>query len=213
MKKIAMTSILFVFFVAGCSANGTTKEQKLEMVDEKTMISSSGKYVSLASSLEELENTSPIIVEVVKNNEQQTVTKETEQNIMPTEFYTMSGVTIKNIQKDTTHTLKIGGKIEVLEDVAKNVPIEGKKITLTLDHYKKMEIGKSYYLYLKNSTSDDNYVLSNAFLSKYPINRETKSALFLVEDDATLSLENTDYQDLYADIYAKILQKNQTSEK
>ncbi|MBA3927271.1 hypothetical protein [Listeria rustica] len=213
MKKIAMPSILFVFFVAGCSADVTTKEQKLEMVDEKTMISSSGKYVSLASSLEELENTSPIIVEVVKNNEQQTVTKETEQNIMPTEFYTMSGVTIKNIQKDATNTLKFGDNIEILEDVAMNVPVEGKKITLTLNHYKKMEIGKSYYLYLKNSKSDDNYVLSNAFLSKYPINREPKSALFLAEDDATLSLENTDYQDLYADIYAKILQKNQAFKK
>lgn len=137
MKKIAMTSILLVFFVAGCSANGTTTEQKVDMTDEKTIISSSGKYTSLASSLGELENTSPIIVEVVKNDEKQTVTKESEQNTMPTEFYTMSGVTIKNIQKDDTHTLKISDKIKVMEDVATNVSIEGKKMTLTLDHYKK----------------------------------------------------------------------------
>lgn len=39
----------------------------------------------------------------------------------------MSGVTIKDIQKDSTNTLKKGDKIEVLEDVATNVPIEGKK--------------------------------------------------------------------------------------
>ncbi|KGL43733.1 hypothetical protein DUK53_14675 [Listeria sp. SHR_NRA_18] len=209
MKKIAMTSILLVFFVAGCSANGTTTEQKVDMTDEKTIISSSGKYTSLASSLGELENTSPIIVEVVKNDEKQTVTKESEQNTMPTEFYTMSGVTIKNIQKDDTHTLKISDKIKVMEDVATNVSIEGKKMTLTLDHYKKMEIGKSYYLYLRHSTSGDNYVLSNVFLSKYPVSKVPRNELFLAENNATRNLENMDYQDFYTDLYAKILHKNE----
>lgn len=212
MNKIAMTSILLVFFVAGCSANGTITEQKIDMTDEKTIISSPGKYASLASSLEELENTSPIIVKVVKNDEKQTVTKESEQNTIPTEFYTMSGVTIKNIEKDATNTLKINDKIKVMEDVATNVPMEGKKMTLTLDHYKKMELGKSYYLYLRHSRSGDNYVLSNVFLSKYPVSKVPKKELFLTENNATHSLENMDYQDLYADLYAKILQKNEALE-
>lgn len=131
---------------------------------------------------------------------------------MPTEFYTMSGVTIKNIQKDATNTLKISDKIKVMEDVATNVPIDRKKITLTLDYYKKMEIGKSYYLYLRHSTSGDNYVPSNAFLSKYPVSKVPKNELFLAENNAIYHLENTDYQDLYADLYAKILQQNEETE-
>ncbi|EUJ52171.1 hypothetical protein [Listeria rocourtiae] len=177
--------------------------------DNRTVISAHGKYSSLASDLDELEETSPIVVEVIKYDEEQTVKKESDKNTLPTEFYTMSGVTIKDIQKDSTNTLKKGDKIEVLEDVATNVPIEGKKRTLTIDNYKKMEVGKSYYLYLRDSTSGDNYVLTNAFLSKYPTNEEPKSKLFLSEDSVTESLEETDYQNLYEDIYTEILQENE----
>lgn len=72
-----------------------------------------------------------------------------------------------------------------------------------------MDIGKSYYLYLRNSTSGDNYVLTNAFLSKYPTNEEPKSKLFLSENSVTESLEETDHQDLYEDLYTEILQENE----
>lgn len=72
-----------------------------------------------------------------------------------------------------------------------------------------MNIGNSYYLYLRNSTSGDNYVLTNAFLSKYPVNKEPTNELFLNETSSTHSLENLDYQDLYEDLYTEILQENE----
>ncbi|EUJ22560.1 hypothetical protein PGRAN_13071 [Listeria grandensis FSL F6-0971] len=210
MIRIAIASLLLV---SGCSTNEVTANNKMTQnvvpLDERTIISSLGKYTSLASNLAELENTSPVIVEVTKNNEKQTVTKESEQNSMPTEFYTMSSVTIKDIQKDASSSLKVGDKIEVMENVATDVLIAGKKRTLTFDYYKKMNIGNSYYLYLRNSTSGDNYVLTNAFLSKYPVNKEPTNELFLNETSSTHSLENLDYQDLYEDLYTEILQENE----
>ncbi|MBC1474970.1 hypothetical protein HB852_10105 [Listeria grandensis] len=209
MIRIAIASLLLV---SGCSTNEVTANnkmtQKVVPLDERTIISSLGKYTSLASNLAELENTSPVIVEVTKNNEKQTVIKESEQNSMPTEFYTMSSVTIKDIQKDASSSLKVGDKIEVMENVATDVLIAGEKRTLTFDYYKKMNIGNSYYLYLRNSTSGDNYVLTNAFLSKYPVNKEPTNELFLNETSSTHSLENLDYQDLYEDLYTEILQEN-----
>lgn len=128
MIRIAIASLLLV---SGCSTNEVTANNKMTQnvvpLDERTIISSLGKYTSLASNLAELENTSPVIVEVTKNNEKQTVTKESEQNSMPTEFYTMSSVTIKDIQKDASSSLKVGDKIEVMENVATDVLIAGKK--------------------------------------------------------------------------------------
>ncbi|MBC1456830.1 hypothetical protein [Listeria newyorkensis] len=210
MIRIAIASLLLV---SGCSTNEVAADnkitQKVVPVDERTIISSPNKYTSLASNLTELENTSPIIVEVAKNGEKQTVIKESEENIMPTEFYTLSSVTIKDIQKDATSSLKIGDKIEIVENVVTDVLIENEKKTLTFDYYKKMDIGKSYYLYLRNSTSGDNYVLTNAFLSKYPVNKEPKHELFLNENGSTHSLENLDYQDLYGDLYTEISQENE----
>ncbi|MBC1562967.1 hypothetical protein [Listeria booriae] len=217
MKKTIIISSLSLLFVTGCSLdkenssasnNSSNTSKSTQIDDNRTVISSHGKYTSLASDLDELENSSPIIVEVTKNSEEQTVKKESDKNTIPTEFYTMSEVTIKDIQKDTTKSLKNGDKIKVLESVATNVPVEGKKRTLTVDNYKKMEIGKSYYLYLRDSTSGDNYVLTNAFLSKFPAKEEAKNKLFLSEDNVTESIEDTDYKDLYEEVYSDVLEEN-----
>ncbi|MBC1501005.1 hypothetical protein HB943_10335 [Listeria weihenstephanensis] len=224
MKKIVIASSLLLLFVSGCSMNGANKTvegnnkspQKAQttkidekVTDDRSIISFHGKYSSLASDLDELESTSPIVVEVIKNDEEQTVKKESDKNTLPTEFYTLSGVTITEIQKDESSTLKEGDKIKVLEDVATNVLIEGKARTLTVDNYKKMETGKSYYLYLRDSTSGDNYVLTNAFLSKYPTKEEPKSKLFLAESNLTENIEETNHQDLYEDLYTEILHGNE----
>ncbi|EAG7402248.1 hypothetical protein BLH37_16090, partial [Listeria monocytogenes] len=64
------------------------------------VVSYRGKYLELAENIDELDESSPIIVTVIKESEAKSVTKESNGSDIPTEFYTMSEVKVKNIKKD-----------------------------------------------------------------------------------------------------------------
>lgn len=84
-----------------------------------------------------------------KKSEKTTVTKETKENVFPTDFYTMSDVQINSIEKDTTGKLSENMTIKVLEYSVENVLVEGEEYDLTIDGYKNMEKGEEYTLFLE----------------------------------------------------------------
>ncbi|MCH3064046.1 hypothetical protein K3X31_14745, partial [Listeria monocytogenes] len=69
------------------------------------VVSYHGKYLKLAENMDNLEKDAPIIIKAPKKSEKTTVTKETKENVFPTDFYTMSDVQINSIEKDTTGKL------------------------------------------------------------------------------------------------------------
>ncbi len=60
-------------------------------------------------------------LKTTKKSEKTTVTKETKENVFPTDFYTMSDVQINSIEKDTTGKLSESMTIKVLEYSVENV--------------------------------------------------------------------------------------------
>ncbi|EIQ2549936.1 hypothetical protein LUY36_002746, partial [Listeria innocua] len=168
-----------------------------------SIVSYNGKYLDLAENIEELEESSPIIVTVTKRSEKKSITKESKNSNVPTEFYTMSEVVINNIEKDETKTLKENKTIKVLEDSVENVKIDGQEYDLTIDGYKNMKEDEEYTLFIRKSTSGDNYVLTNAMLSKYPVAELSESELFLENEEN--KEEAIDMKDTYKDIYKEVL--------
>ncbi|EFS03948.1 phage-related protein, putative, partial [Listeria seeligeri FSL S4-171] len=142
---------------------------------------------------------------VTKKSEKTSITRESKDSEIPTDFYTMSEVTIKNIQKDESGILKENKKINVLEDSVENVEVDGEKYDLTIDGYKNMQEGEEYTLFLRKSTSGDNYVLTNALLSKYPVEEVEEDKLFL-EDGESLE-ETEDMKDTYQELYQEVLKE------
>ncbi|WP_421648218.1 hypothetical protein [Listeria ivanovii] len=126
---------------------------EIEQVKPKSdVISYHGKYLQLADNIEELDDSSPVVVTVTKESEKTSITRESKDSEIPTDFYTMSEVTINNIQKDESGILKENKKINVLEE---NVEVDGDKYDLTIDGYKNMQAGEEYTLFLRKSTSGD----------------------------------------------------------
>lgn len=99
--------------------------------------------------MDNLEKDAPIIIKATKKSEKTTVTKETKENVFPTDFYTMSDVQINSIEKDTTGKLSENMTIKVLEYSVENVLVEGEEYDLTIDGYKNMEKGEEYTLFLE----------------------------------------------------------------
>lgn len=116
------------------------------------MVSYHGKYLKLAENMDTLEKDAPIIIKATKKSEKTTVTKETKENVFPTDFYTMSDVQINSIEKDTTGKLSESMTIKVLEYSVENVLVEGKEYDLTIDGYKNMEKGEEYTLFLEKKS-------------------------------------------------------------
>lgn len=214
-KKITVIiSILSLCMLTACTGEEHTKEKQPEEQDIKqssseqvnvtnSVVSYHGKYLELAENIKDLEKDAPIIIKATKKSEKPTVTKETEENDFPTDFYTMSDVEINSIEKDQTGKLKENMIIKVLEYSVENVNVDGKKYDLTIDGYKNMEEGKEYTLFLEKNTSEDNYIQSNAVLSKYPVEKLPKEELFLEEggenEKQTDEMEVT-YQEIYEDV-------------
>ncbi|HBM3471064.1 TPA: hypothetical protein NFU28_000143 [Listeria innocua] len=211
MKKsiIVIIGLLSIVGLMGCTNDKNINEKQIvgkeiEKVEQKSsIVSYNGKYLDLAENIEELEESSPIIVTVTKRSEKKSITKESKNSNVPTEFYTMSEVVINNIEKDETKTLEENKTIKVLEDSVENVKIDGQEYDLTIDGYKNMKEDEEYTLFIRKSTSGDNYVLTNAMLSKYPVAELSESELFLENEEN--KEEATDMKDTYKDIYKEVL--------
>ncbi|MGC7133396.1 hypothetical protein AABM06_11070 [Listeria ivanovii] len=216
--RIAISAVALIvlclcvgIILTACSNDKNTKEKSLEkneieQVKPKSgVVSYHGKYLQLADNIKELDDSSPVIVTVTKGSEKTSITRESKDSDIPTDFYTMSEVTINNIQKDKSGVLKENNKIKVLEDSVENVEVDGEKFDLTIDGYKNMQEGEEYTLFLRKSTSGDNYVLTNALLSKYPVEKVEQDELFLEGGE---SLEETeDMKDTYQELYKEVLKE------
>ncbi|CAM4167331.1 hypothetical protein ACP0AK_05000 [Listeria ivanovii] len=216
--RIAISAVALIvlclcvgIILTACSNDKNTKEKSLEkneieQVKPKSgVVSYHGKYLQLADNIKELDDSSPVIVTVTKGSEKTSITRESKDSDIPTDFYTMSEVTINNIQKDESGVLKENNKIKVLEDSVENVEVDGEKFDLTIDGYKNMQEGEEYTLFLRKSTSGDNYVLTNALLSKYPVEKVEQDELFLEGGE---SLEETeDMKDTYQELYKEVLKE------
>ncbi|HDA9566611.1 TPA: hypothetical protein O5567_001286 [Listeria innocua] len=206
MKKsiIVIIGLVSIVGLMGCTNDKNTNEKQIEKVEQtSSIVSCDGKYLDIAENIEELEESSPIIVNVTKRSEEKSIIKESKNSNVPTEFYTMSEVVINNIEKDETKTLEENKTIKVLEDSVENVKIDGQEYDLTIDGYKNMKEDEEYTLFIRKSTSGDNYVLTNAMLSKYPVAELDESELFLENEDN--KEEAIDMKDTYKDIYKEVL--------
>ncbi|EOF7326458.1 hypothetical protein ACK15I_000440 [Listeria monocytogenes] len=212
-NRITMIAgIVCLSILTACSSSesvkGTTSEEQTtsqsgaEMIKANNgVVSYHGKYLKLAENMDNLEKDAPIIIKATKKSEKTTVTKETKENVFPTDFYTMSDVQINSIEKDTTGKLSENMTIKVLEYSVENVLVEGEEYDLTIDGYKNMEKGEEYTLFLEKNPDGDNYILSNAVISKFPVEELSEEELFLDGGQAT---EETDSIE---EIYQEVLEE------
>ncbi|EBF6245095.1 hypothetical protein FHZ97_12630 [Listeria monocytogenes] len=211
MKKkiVFFMGLVSIVAMMGCSNDKNSTGKSIERIEiEKVetrnrVVSYRGKYLELAENIDELDESSPIIVTVIKESEAKSVTKETNGSDIPTEFYTMSEVKVKNIKKDETGVLKENKKIKILEDSVENVSVDGEEYDLTIDGYKNMKAGEEYTLFIRKSTSGDNYVFTNAVLSKYPVEKVSDRDLFLEGEESVE--ETVDMKATYKEIYQEVL--------
>ncbi|EKB1219824.1 hypothetical protein ONC83_001339 [Listeria monocytogenes] len=216
-NRITMIAgIVCLSILTACSSSesvkGTTSEEQTtsqsgaEMIKANNgVVSYHGKYLKLAENMDNLEKDAPIIIKATKKSEKTTVTKETKENVFPTDFYTMSDVQINSIEKDTTGKLSENMTIKVLEYSVENVLVEGEEYDLTIDGYKNMEKGEEYTLFLEKNPDGDNYILSNAVISKFPVEELSEEELFLDGGQAT---EETDsIEEIYQEIYQEVLEE------
>ncbi|MDJ1563905.1 hypothetical protein [Listeria monocytogenes] len=216
-NRITMIAgIVCLSILTACSSSesvkGTTSEEQTtsqsgaEMIKANNgVVSYHGKYLKLAENMDNLEKDAPIIIKATKKSEKTTVTKETKENVFPTDFYTMSDVQINSIEKDTTGKLSENMTIKVLEYSVENVLAEGEEYDLTIDGYKNMEKGEEYTLFLEKNPDGDNYILSNAVISKFPVEELSEEELFLDGGQAT---EETDsIEEIYQEVYQEVLEE------
>ncbi|EDO0269462.1 hypothetical protein RRL71_002674 [Listeria monocytogenes] len=215
-KIIMVIGLVSLSILTACSNSESVKEkpkeeQTVTQSESETVkanngvISSHGKYLELAEDADTLEKDAPIIVKATKKSEKETVTKETKENVFPTDFYTMSDVQINSIEKDTTGKLKENMTIKVLEYSVENVTVDGKEYDLTIDGYKNMENGEEYILFLEKNPDGDNYILSNAVISKFPVEDLPKEELFL--DGGEPAEETIVIEEIYQDVYEDVLEE------
>ncbi len=95
--------------------------------------------------------------------------------------------------------------IKVLEYSVENVLVEGKEYDLTIDGYKNMEKGEEYTLFLGKNPDGENYILSNAVISKFPVEELPEEELFL---DGGQTTEETDsIEEIYQEVYQEVLEE------
>lgn len=108
-KKITMIiGLVSLSILTACSNSQSVKEKPSEekattqsasetVKANNGVVSYHGKYLELAENMDALEKDAPIIIKATKKSEKTTVTKETKENVFPTDFYTMSDVQINSI--------------------------------------------------------------------------------------------------------------------
>lgn len=72
MKKsiIVIIGLVSIVGLMGCTNDKNTNEKQIEKVEQtSSIVSCDGKYLDLAENIEELEESSPIIVNVTKRSE------------------------------------------------------------------------------------------------------------------------------------------------
>ncbi|EAG0204224.1 hypothetical protein A7G13_05785 [Listeria monocytogenes] len=215
-RKITMiVCLVSLSLLTACSNSKSVKEKPVEEQTSQSgsetiesrngVVSSHGKYLELAEDVNALEKDAPIIIKATKKYEKVTVTKETKENVFPTDFYTMSDVQINSIEKDTTGKLKENMTIKVLEYSVENVTVDGEEYDLTIDGYKNMDKGEAYTLFLEKNPDGDNYILSNAIISKFPVEELPKEELFLDGGDPTE--ETVVIEEIYQEVYEDVLKE------
>ncbi|EIM8286859.1 hypothetical protein LN421_001534 [Listeria monocytogenes] len=215
-RKITMiVCLVSLSLLTACSNSKSVKEKPVEeqisqsgsetIESRNGVVSSHGKYLELAEDVNALEKDAPIIIKATKKSEKVTVTKETKENVFPTDFYTMSDVQINSIEKDTTGKLKENMTIKVLEYSVENVTVDGEEYDLTIDGYKNMDKGGAYTLFLEKNPDGDNYILSNAIISKFPVEELPKEELFLDGGDPTE--ETVVIEEIYQEVYEDVLKE------
>ncbi|OFG67158.1 hypothetical protein [Listeria monocytogenes] len=215
-RKITMIICLVsLSLLTACSNSKSVKEKPVEEQTSQSgsetiesrngVVSSHGKYLELAEDVNALEKDAQIIIKATKKSEKVTVTKETKENVFPTNFYTMSDVQINSIEKDTTGKLKENMTIKVLEYSVENVTVDGEEYDLTIDGYKNMDKGEAYTLFLEKNPDGDNYILSNAIISKFPVEELPKEELFLDGGDPTE--ETVVIEEIYQEVYEDVLKE------
>ncbi|EAD1383502.1 hypothetical protein KX883_002778 [Listeria monocytogenes] len=215
-RKITMiVCLVSLSLLTACSNSKSVKEKPAEEQTSQSgsetiesrngVVSSHGKYLELAEDVNALEKDAPIIIKATKKSEKVTVTKETKENVFPTDYYTMSDVQINSIEKDTTGKLKENMTIKVLEYSVENVTVDGEEYDLTIDGYKNMEKGEAYTLFLEKNPDGDNYILSNAIISKFPVEELPKEELFLDGGDPTE--ETVVIEEIYQEVYEDVLKE------
>ncbi|HBM4220459.1 TPA: hypothetical protein LWK36_002944, partial [Listeria innocua] len=91
MKKsiIVIIGLLIIVGLMGCTNDKNINEKQIvgkeiEKVEQKSsIVSYNGKYLDLAENIEELEESSPIIVTVTKRSEKKSITKESKNSNVP----------------------------------------------------------------------------------------------------------------------------------
>ncbi|EKZ4846733.1 hypothetical protein QO278_001402 [Listeria monocytogenes] len=215
-RKITMiVCLVSLSLLTACSNSKSVKEKPVEEQTSQSgsetiesrngVVSSHGKYLELAEDVNALEKDAPIIIKATKKSEKVTVIKETKENVFPTDFYTMSDVQINSIEKDTTGKLKENMTIKVLEYSVENVTVDGEEYDLTIDGYKNMDKGEAYTLFLEKNPDGDNYILSNAIISKFPVEELPKEELFLDGGDPTE--ETVVIEEIYQEVYEDVLKE------
>ncbi|SJZ99526.1 hypothetical protein SAMN02745116_02087 [Pilibacter termitis] len=214
MKRTTIEKLIFIAIVVGfCFALYITpKHGKLENEpgggkkpeeNEARTILYHGKFDQLANNSQELETKSPIIVVAKKLSDTQHV--ETTEDGTPKLFYSMSKVKIIKIEKDESKKLKIGDVIQCLEESVTNVEVDEEKVNLSLEGYRKMLQDSEYLLFLRPSTTGDNYVLTNSLLSKYAVSGE--EPFDNPRDENPISAETEKLQKSYFEIYDELEEK------
>lgn len=166
-KKIAHNlCIMFVIIISteliACGKANTGKEIDT-LADAKT---------DLYKSAAELEANAMVVVRVEKTEEEENVIKDV--GVPYTYYgYTKSMVEVKEVMKNLSEqSIEIGDNIQILENQFFYTDEEGTKVTCHVNHYKMMEPGNEYILYLKYSKEDEWFAILSGVFGKIPISED-----------------------------------------
>lgn len=169
MKRRKLVGMLFIVMafvmvttLMSCGKKVTGKEIDT-LAEAKT---------DLYESAAELEANAMVVVRVERTEEQENVIKD--MGVPYTYYgYTKSMVEVKEIIKNLSEqSIEIGDNIQILENQFFYIDEEGTKVTCHVNHYKMMEPGNEYILYLKYSNSDEWFAILTGLFGKIPISEK-----------------------------------------
>ncbi|AST07779.1 hypothetical protein AF2641_13270 [Anoxybacillus flavithermus] len=158
MKKNVLLFFTILFLV---SCNNTTSERNNA---HTKYVHSESKIIDQYDDLEEMENDSEVILIGMKKSGESHFDQDGD---MVTGFYTISNVEIKKVFKNEKgYKLGKGNVIKVMENGAFD------KETNTMygsAGYQLMKNDKSYLLFLRKSTTHDEYTIKGVYYGKVPL--------------------------------------------
>ncbi|MBW7651157.1 membrane lipoprotein lipid attachment site-containing protein [Anoxybacillus sp. ST4] len=158
-----MKKIIFLFFTILFLSACNNTQSELSNVNTK-YVHSESKIIDEYNYLEEMENDSEVILIGTKKNGESYFDKDGD---MVTGFYTISDVEIKKVFKNEKgYTLNKGNIIKVMENGA----FDKKANTMYGSAgYQLMKDNKSYLLFLRKSTTHDEYTIKGVYYGKVPL--------------------------------------------